>query len=276
MTFLPHDKCAERENAIINAVERGDMDVSFLWAVIRTAIPGHTATFLVFSDALILKRIQYDRLECDSVRVSVSAHTSQVIADMLDSSLLTPYLADEIWKQADVVVDPYPMVKNTADTLLMSTTDWMVKHSKAIDKKFPAFVRSCDRMHLFTPEREAFGDKAPAQCGALCSTVGKHWVLEKSKHNGMAVNYGWHFAGPKFEGNTFERTVSGDTRLIQGCGYHHNEDHTDYSQTLVLVRQDCLVDGKLHRLNDMLLDPELAKLANISGTLDVNSVKPKT
>ena len=105
--------------------------------------------------------------------------------------------------------------------------------------------------------------------GRLLQTVGKHWVLtNKIASNGMAANYGWHFKGSSFGGQTFEPSVSlPGVRVIQGVGTRHDRFHADYSQTCVLAAQACTYQGDARLLSDLLVDPAASKLISTEGPL---------
>ena len=276
MTYLPPNKSDARESAIIDAVNNGKA-LPIRWAAIRTCIPGHSATFLVMADALKLDVETIDavgkQVTAKNIRANVTAKTSQILADILDCSMLTAKLADAIWDQADVHVLPCSMVQTEADTQHMSETTWMIEHSERVDKKLVSMDAAAtpSMCMLDEPERTAFEDKAPADAdfSVLVSTVGKHWIIEEElvHHPGMACNYGWHFSGATYGSNAYEVSVTGKSRLIQGRGTKHNPAHSDYSQTLVLVRNWCLVDGALQDLRGLLQDHELAGLANQSGAM---------
>lgn len=234
---LPEKPTDEREQAIRDLVAAGQAE--YTWETITSTHGDHTAEFMVFADAL----------KVEGVRLNVSAETEQIIADMLGCSLLTPKLADLIWLQRQVTLKPHPR----GNTNGMSNTKAMLEHSVKLDA-----------------DLEALGNP-----GGIICTVGKHWVIDNSIADGrllygfpVAMNYGWHFDGAKFDGNSFEASASQPTvRLIQGRGTRHNLKHTDYSQICVLVSLDCTLDGQPAKLYDILQDPELAPLASHQGVL---------
>lgn len=262
--ILPPNKCPEREAAILDAVDSGQ-HWPICWSVIRSSIPDHTAVFLVMSDALRMDVETKDHtgksVSGTGVRVSVTAKGAQSAADMLDCSMLTGKIADLIWDQADVHVPPQTMVYTEADTYRMMDTAWMIKHTQKIDTLLPGL--SDVTGVLSDSEKTAFVS-LPKCFSALVSTVGKHWVIEEAlakKPKNIACNYGWPVDGTPF--NNATRTH----KVIQPLSYMHNDEHTDYSQTLVLVSNRCLVDGSLQDLRGLLQDPALAKLANQSGPM---------
>ena len=240
MSF-PQTESREREQAIIDLVKAGQ--AQYEYSTVNSKCEGHEAQFFVFSDSL--KVPVNDKL----VRVNVSAWGQQQIADVLGCYLLTAKLADLIWLQRNVTLLPFPRQ-------ITASTDAMIEHSEKID----AVLTS-----LGNPQ------------GLLC-TVGKHWILENDtlSHSGSSCNYGWHFAGPSFQGITGELCVgmmkdaSGQyMRLIQGRGWAHDIDHADYSQVCVLVGKQCIVDGNVTTIDKVAQDAVLSCLMNYSGILKI-------
>lgn len=237
---LPDQASPAREQAILDLVSQGGFEIA--WATVLSDHNGHHAEFQIMADAL----------KIEGVRVNVSARTQQMIADQLDCLLLTPKLADLAWMQRDTTLPPFPR----GNTNGMSSTQAMLDHSAKIDKALTAF-------------------EGPM---GLIGTVGKHWVIDNDLaiRNYRAMNYGWHFEGPNFQGMTGEVVASLQkdakgryTRLIQGRGMAHDMAHVDYSQVCVLALQTCLIDGQVARLSDVLQDPELAPLASHQGVMKV-------
>lgn len=234
---LPAGAGQKREDAILDHVAQGNYEIE--WATIQSTHNGQTAEFQVFGDAL----------KIDGVRVGMCARTEQLIADALGCMLLTPKLADLIWQQRIITLKPEPVA-------FSDSTQTMINHSREIDKQL-----------------EALGNPM-----GLKSTVGKHWVIDndlKFKPQ-WAMNYGWHFEGKSFENIPGEISASrykdekGNLgKLIQGRGTRHNMNHSDYSQTCVLVSQACTVNGTDFDLKSLLQDPNLAPLASHQGIMTI-------
>ena len=227
---LPPLPGRDRDQAILDAVQNGQ--AVFSWSTITSSIPGYDASFSVMADAL----------EVEGIRVGVSAYLEQQIADLLGCFLLTPKLADMIWLQRQTTLSPIPLGASSA----MASTAMMTKESQAIDAALAK---------LSTP----YG---------LISTVGKHWVLDNDllTHSGRAINYGWHFEGT-IPGVPAERAVTPGVQVIQGKGWAHDAQHSDYSQTCVLVSRASMVNGLAADLGDVLTHPETAPLVSAQGPL---------
>jgi hypothetical protein len=224
------------QQGIIESVKKGNFDIQ--WSEITSTIPGYVATFRVFSDAL----------KIEGIRVNVTASTNQEIADILDCVMLTPKIADLIWKQRITTLPPF-----SGPPFDMSSYKSTVWHSEMINK--------------------ALAHK-PKPWGLIC-TVGKLWVLSNDlvdshgpilkQDSPIAMNYGWHFIGTGYEPMA---TKGIEGRVIQGKGTAHNSNHTDYSQVCVLMHNTCMVNGKRMNVRDVWSNPDLANLAN-DGILKV-------
>jgi len=236
---FPSTHGEDRENLILDIVKNQPDRVTYDWSTIKSDHEGHSATFFVMSDAL----------KIDGVRVNVNAATKQKIADEWSAMLMTAKIADMIWHQAEVRLEPRPRS-------ITSSTQAMIDHSKDIDKQ------------LEGKEYE----------GKLISTVGKYWIIDSAMANGrfgsrQAINYGWHFKGTSFQGITggVNASLLKDPdngmywKMIQTIGGHHDDTHVDYSQICRLVSRQCVVNGKARDLQEILKDPELSYLASHSG-----------
>lgn len=189
----PSQNGPARDAWILAQIDAGDFEVPL--QAIEVQAGGHVGVVHVFSDAL----------KVGGVRINVSADLQQQIADRLGAILLTPRLADLVWQNRVVDLDPKPMT-------ITSSTAAMIEQSNKIENAIPD------------------SDK-----GQPVNTVGKHWVLVKSifsdsaRAKRKAANYGWHFEGSNFQGIKGEPTVSlPGVRVIQGVGTVHDFGHTDY------------------------------------------------
>jgi len=192
-------------------------------------------------------QVMDDALKVDGVRVNVSATLEQRLADVFDASLLTSYVADQMFRCAVRRATPCPMSIST-------TVASMVKHSQSVDKQLLP---------------DSFG---------LVATCGKHWVLDKQLEtkSHSACNYGWHFVGPSFQGIVGFEPVTGKglfsagVRVIQPNATAHDPHHADYSQICQLVSQQCWIDGVEMRFSDVVKDPVLGYLVSHQGPLSID------
>lgn len=230
---IPPTHGPARDDAILSRVTSGHFDRIDWSSVTTTDKEGTRATFLVMSDALRL----------DGCRVPVSAKLSQQLADTLAATLLTARLADLLYLARKVTLLPSPQP-------IDSSTLASAQHSARID----AMIAAAPQLGT----------------GDVRQSVGKHWILDNdtlSHGSSSACNYGWHFPGLAFGGSTWEGAVTPGLRLIQGRGWRHDLTHDDYSQTCVLVRRDCLVDGKVTDVRDVMTSAKLAPLLSMQGAM---------
>lgn len=184
-----------------------------------------------------------DALKIDGIRVNVSAHTQQIIANRFGCLLLTAKISDLIYQKADVKVTPCPRP-------ISATTKDAINHSRDVDKKISSRK-------------------------GLISTVGKDWIIVPSWHGtyqNQAVNHGWHFEGDiGIKGTPNPSLLKASNgqyfKCIQWLGYAHDSHHVDYSQVCRLVNRSCNVNGKVMDLVDVLKDPELSKLVSHNGPI---------
>ena len=187
----------ERLEAIYQEVCKGNYAVS--WADVGSAISGHTATFPVFADALMI----------DGVRVNVSAEYEQKIADKLGCMLLTPKLADLLWLQRKWSCKPFTQDVGPHGELAghMADVDWMLRHSTSIDQ--------CLSVQGFDGS-------------GIVNTAGKHWVVSNQlldHHPTMAENYGWMGAGTSLSAT---KDANGQyIKLIQPESWFHDRHHAE-------------------------------------------------
>lgn len=221
----------QRNQYILDSIASHNDNVAYTWVEVQ--VPTDDGTDLrisVFEDALMV----------DGVRVGLSARTSQTIADMVGGILCTPKMADIIFAARQRTAVPHPQP-------ISASTETMETHSKAIT-----------------------ADLAKSGGSGLASTVGKFWCLSNRNTASLCINYGWHvMATGSWGGIKVTPCVSllPGISVIQNAALAHNYDHLDYSQTLVLAHQDCMVNGQSRKLADVLQDPRLAKFLSHEGPL---------
>lgn len=161
-----------------------------------------------------------DALRIDGVRVAVSARTAQLVADALGMSLATAALEDEIWRVAEIRLEPATF---SPARFRIDAWETVERHSAAVDARLQG---------------------TPAMPGDLVAGVGKAWVLDDRAIDrpGRAANYGWHSAGAPYRPVT-----AGVPKVWQPLAFAHNLDHFDYSQTLRLVTLEQGAELPTHR-----------------------------
>lgn len=237
-----------REKAILDAVRAGM--ANFQWTqLVLGPVDGTYLTLPVFSRVLRIGAT-------NPVRVDVNYQTAQQIADLLGGALMTPYVVDEIHRQAGLAIDP--QLTNWSADGTMAYTDAMGDYSATLDKLVPQDVTSL-------PD-------------SLVSNEGKDWVITKrfwadnigqkqyvpgDSKSLWAANYGWL-------SDKADKTNQVGKKLYQPVGLAHNFGHTDYSQALRLTGLYGVLSGKrngLVHIGSLLRDPTLSKLLSYEGTL---------
>jgi hypothetical protein len=247
---IPEGPGHDRDAYILNAAATGAM--TYQWAQVASQIPGHTATFAVFADAA----------KIDGLRVGVGARVLQQIADTIGASLLTPRLQDLMYQQAPTKILPwldytgavFPWAGKYPSK--MQSAEWFRRSTAGIDKLLAA---------------------AGYKPGTLAQGMGKPWMLDNDllTHPGMAENYGFYvprskLSGGKYQGVGVEPSVSlPEIACLQGRGWKHPLDQDDYSELIVLVSRQCVVDGDNRDFADVLRDPVLSALVSHQGPLKV-------
>lgn len=243
---LPFGPSPERERRILTAVSSGCARISWTSITVTQGTHGaqntHRLELRVMEDALAVGHGD------DFVRVCTSCRTAQLAADLLGASLLTTRIADAIWAQSAKLP---PTISSPGKRAVSAD---VVK-----DLGLPAgtVADMADTPRMVEVHRRMEATRAGR--GGLLGNVGKHWVLTNRLDGRLtrAANYG--FYDPR----------SPNGRVWQPLGLAHDTEHTDYSQTLVLVARACLLDGAMADLLDVMKDPETAPLVSDEGPMRV-------
>jgi hypothetical protein len=169
--------------------------------------------------------------DCSRFRPMVSATLTQKIADILSVSMVTAKIHDLSYSQS---------IQLECSVLpagpLMETISYSKRWNLAVENKRNG-------------------------CATLVRDTGKIWCLDNAlAHSRGAINFGFYsHAAPS--------TSPGGFKLYQGIGTMHDQHHQDYSQTLFLMKKECVVDGQPSDIQTTLSDPELATLGNYGGIL---------
>ncbi len=234
---------------IVQAVKDGK--AKFQWAEVKSEHAGNTLYISVFRDAMKFDGYQTTSGRVvDGVRLPATAVQMQEIADATSCMLLTPKVNDLIWLQAKIKFNPVYNINGH----IVATSPIESVHDE-IEKKI----------------QNAGGDDGVS----LIDSVGKYWVIT----NGLArpqtlkygvhscCNYGWCSSDGIYQG------VTPGVKVWQGCGYEHNDEHVDPSQTIRLMYMFARLiragqsDWEQVALIDVMKDPALAPLVNHDGVL---------
>lgn len=218
---------AARELAIFQQFELGNIpDFMRTPKRLRIADDKHVIEMDVLPDVLCVGT------DDDFLRVPMTPATLQKIANLFDATLITPFLSDQIWVQADVRIDP--MTVTMPPTHEMRSTKWFVDQNAKIEKQRAG---------------RTGGIAGHKKDIVICNTLAL-----KEFHDRVGI-YGWH-------------QVSG--KPIQGMNPSpgiplkrtHDAKYDDYSHGGRLGDGEVLVDGSLRDFEEVAQHPKLAHLLN--------------
>jgi len=218
----------ERENWIYAQVISGN--VPGWWRTltpINATSPGHTATYHVTPDYLAIgSDSDYFLSPCTPI-------VAQRLATQLGCSLPTRRMANQIWTNAPVKLNPQPI----APSVEMITVPVFAWHN-----------------FMVRTQRNAFTNSEPL--GVLVSGNKKDVILSNEITNRppppRVVIYGWHY-------------LSGNP--IQPLSAAHEETYADYSHGLRLIQQNMTADGSASTVSNVLKSATLNPLLSDEGAI---------
>ena len=217
----------EREQAILQEILSGNVpDFLRNFKEIQLSARGkdgqmHTGTVRVLPDYLAIGSND------DFVRIPMGGPTGQRIAEAFGCSLPTRKLVDEVWKAADVRLQPIPL----PPTAQMMSNQYTATHHKKIEQ-----------------------ERAGHALGELTAGTKKDVVLTNRYESspGQVAIYGWHQLNGK---------------PIQPLNLSHESSYADYSHGIRLVAGNMIVDGVERPVADVLKDPVLSALLSDEGPI---------
>lgn len=237
---LPDDVAA-RERMILDAVRRREI-VNFHLAQIQTTDGLQRAWFNVAGDCLRIG------VPGDSLLISASNYTAQLIADELGYVLPTTKLADEIYRAADVKLTPRPQPwyssKDGSGDGTMMRTFRMMDYSKIVDAEVE---RVCGNVNL---ERRIIANVGKdwvndsrlckdlpgnVKGGGPCSCNKEECLLQAKDGGPAAINYGWYTAPRPTVPLSCPSDTLASNWVMQGPYAAHGIHHSDYSQVVRLI-----------------------------------------
>lgn len=180
------DNPVQRSAEFLSLIRQGRFEVPFV--LFETSKGPLRARLAVTARALTV----------DGIRASMTEQDQTLAADALGAHLLTPFLVDELWKRADVRLEPKTQAwyGGAGGDGSMATKRRVFDYDAIVDKEL--------------------GD-VPFE--KIIASEGKDWVIEAFAFTpagrSKGTNYGWH-------------RKSGEK--VQPLGRVHNLAHTDYSQ----------------------------------------------
>ncbi len=237
----PRPAGAETGTAFLEHSEglgRGAMDEVIEAAIVAGNVPDHLRKLVPLRlpddrGRVIVLHVTCDYLaigsDSDFVRMPMTSAAAQRLCNRLGAILPTPRLVDEIYRQAVVKLPPSWIDGGPTEGTL---ADYAVHNAKL----------------------EARRKRDAHPLGALVAGHKKDVVLceRMAGHPGKVAIYGWH-----------ER----EGKVVQPLSTRHSCRYADYSHGIRLVDQHMTIDGEVHRVADVLADPDLAPLLSDDGPL---------
>lgn len=224
MNLLPG---AARERAIFEQFELGNVpDFMRTPKRIVSEADGHRLELDVLPDFLCVGT------DDDFLRVVLWPTTLQRVADLFSATLITPFISDLIWQQADVRINA--LETTMPPTQDMISTKWFVEQNEKVEK-----LRA-GRPGLITGHKK---DVVIANSLAL-----------PQFHDRVAI-VGWH----KKDGTRIQ-----GLNPSPGIPFNHTHhfEYIDYSHGGRLMAKFVWLDGAEALFEDVATDPALAKLVN--------------
>lgn len=218
-----------REDAIFAEYQKGNVpDFVRNPFEVSVTLGTNVLKYLVLPDVLCVGT------DSDFVRTPLGPLTAQKVADLYGCILPTKRMADQIWKSADLKLNPDPNGPPYDQT--MQTTNRFVFHNDKVQKQLNG-----------RPFTLLSGHKKDV---VIC----KHLTLDASR---VAI-YGWFFQ-------------SGSP--IQGLNpSSHDKYYKDYSHGIRMINRNVTINDNAVDIYDVLKDPNLAALISDEGAFDASKI----
>ena len=230
----PNGDQGTRESAIFKAVQDGNYVLNFVPIYVTSG--SVSAVFMVSSDVLKIGE------PGDAIRVNCSHRLSQQIADQLGCILPTAKLSDEIWRQADLKLEPPTQCWFSSKACACTPCDGsMGQNRRMID-----FDRIVTSKIASRPYVLVAGHHKDWISSSLLGTPTNLTIGEDHK-SPAGCNYGFHnthaaITNPAMGVNKPSQTIPG-VQTYQPAGVMHAYTHADYSQLLGLIKRLAFVCG---------------------------------
>lgn len=216
-----------RENNILNEFLHGNIP-DFLRKMVPITITkeDNSITYLVMSDYLSIGNNE------SYIRMPMTPHTAQAIADKYDCSLPTVKMVKDIWNNSINKLKPLPWGPPYDHNMM--TSDRISAHNQNIQKQ----LLNKDYTKLTSGHKK----------DVVISNV-----LAPNNPLAKVAIYGW---------------ITENGYPIQELNVHsHNDNYADYSHGIRLISKDVIVNGKLMRLENVFTSNKLANLVSDEGPL---------
>jgi hypothetical protein len=228
-----NDSVLDREQCILEEFLDGNLpDFLRQFKKITITEKSDTITYLVMSDVLSIGS------DSDYIRMPMNPLTAKKIANKYDCTLPTKKMCDQIWKAAEIKLNPQPKGPPYDSSMLSSQA------FKDINDRINKQMAGKDITKLIT------GIKKDVIIDFNLLTSGK----------GNVSIYGWFY--------TTGMAIQGPA---PNC-HSHNDHFLDYSHGIRLIAQDVIVNGRVKRFFDVLNDKNLCHLISEQPAYDASNI----
>lgn len=221
-----------RENLILEEVKKGNIP-NFMRELLEVTVTSgnNVLKYFVMPDVLCIGTDE------DFLRVPLNPLTAQKVGDLFACVLPTKKMADQIFKVAQVKINPIPGGPPYDES--MRHTKKFVKHNADVE------VARAGRNGLLTGQKKDV---------VICKSLLK-------EHSGNVAIYGWFYSNGS---------------CIQGLNpSDHDKFYEDYSHGLRYICRFMNLNGQLYDFYDILKDPNLAPLISHEGAYDATQIYKK-
>jgi hypothetical protein len=178
---------------------------------------GNTLTYFIAPDVLCIGN------DSDFLRVSLNGYSARQVVDMFNCMLPTKKMSDQIWRAANLKMNPIGMGASTH----MTNTQTLIDHNRIIEQQ-----RAGRNFNIIAGIKKDIIFYSPLI----------------TYRNNICI-YGWHYPN------------SGQP--IQGAQYiAHNIMYQDYSHSIRLINRGAILNGKNVDLMDVLNNQQYSYLIN--------------
>ena len=225
----------DRENEILKQVSSGNVPEFFrkfyqITITMTLNSVEHTINYFVSGEYLLVGS------DDDYFLIPLSPIYAQRIADLLNCTMPSRKMVNDIYQNASVKLRPQPIAPSSA----MITV--------------PVFKDHNDSVLILRTEK-----LAQFPLGSLVGGHKKDVIISNLIYNNLKANvpkpvviYGWH----QLNGTPIQPAYNG-----------HEETYADYSHGIRLVQTNVIVDGVPRKINDIFMDPTLSQLISDEGVI---------
>lgn len=221
-----------REEIIYKAIKKGNIP-GYLRKLVKISITDTLVNQPYTLDIFVLPDYLSIGTNEDYLYMPVTPILAQKIADLSHCSLPTKKLADIIYQNAKIKLEPQPIPPTKA----MTTVAVFEKHNLLVQDQLFGF----NKAHL----------------NSLLVAGNKKDIIISNKiyseNSPRVVIYGWHKT---------------DGKPIQPVYNKHSNTWADYSHGLRLIQNKVYLNGKSTSLQKILADPVLSKLISDEGSIE--------